>query len=371
MAEKALHNAGLQFHKSFLMALFTSAPESLCLLRLSAIGDCCHAVALVQAIQRQWPTTRITWITGKIEAQLLGQLPSVEILVFDKGAGWLAYRQLWRQLRGRRFDALLHMQAAIRASIASLGVRAKYRLGFERERAKDGQWLFTNLKVAAAGEHVADGFMGFGQALGLADTTPRWDWPVSPGAQAQAARHRDGRPLLLICPAASKAYKNWTAEGYAALADHAHHKGMKVMLIGSPAKMERDLAANIQQRTAHIDENLVGRTTLPELMALIHTASLVVAPDTGPAHMATLTNTPVLGLYAHHNPARTGPYHCRDYVVSAYAEALLAETGKTPEQLPWRTRVKDARAMERITLDQVTTQFDRICRDFHLLQEPL
>ncbi|NHH99077.1 glycosyltransferase family 9 protein [Oceanimonas sp. MB9] len=345
------------------MAVFTSAPTSLCLLRLSAIGDCCHAVALVQAIQRQWPQTRITWITGKIEARLLDQLPDVEIITFDKSAGWRAYLRLWRQLRGRRFDALLHMQAAMRASIVSLGIRAEYRLGFERERAKDGQWLFTNLKVEAKGEHVADGFMGFGRTLGLIDTTPRWHWPVTPEAQAQAAKHKDKRPLLLICPAASKAYKNWTAEGYAALADHAHKRGMKVMLIGSPAKMERDLAARIEQLTANIDENLVGRTSLPELMALIKAASLVVAPDTGPAHMATLTGTPVLGLYAHHNPARTGPYHCRDYVVSVYEEALLAETGKAPAELPWRTRVKDEHAMKRITIEQVTAQFDRIYHD--------
>ncbi|WMC10339.1 glycosyltransferase family 9 protein [Oceanimonas pelagia] len=352
------------------MALFTSAPESLCLLRLSAIGDCCHAVALVQAIQRQWPGTRITWVTGKIEAQLLSQLPAVEIIIFDKSAGWQGYRRLWQQLRDRRFDALLHMQAAIRASIASLGIRAEYRLGFERERAKDGQWLFTNLKVSARGEHVADGFMSFGEVLGLTETTPSWHWPIPPEAQTQADRHKDGRPLLLICPAASKAYKNWTAAGYAALADHAHTHGMKVMLIGSPAKMERDLADRIQQISGNIGENLVGKTSLPELMALIKSASLVVAPDTGPAHMATLTGTPVLGLYAHHNPARTGPYHCRDYVVSAYEEALLAETGKTPAELPWRTRVKDPHAMERITIEQVTTQFDRICRDFNLLQEP-
>lgn len=370
MAEKALHNARSGIYKSFFMAVFTSAPESLCLLRLSAIGDCCHAVALVQAIQRQWPQTRITWVTGKVEARLLSQLHNVEIITFNKSDGWRAYTTLWQQLRGRRFDALLHMQAAIRASIASMGIRARYRLGFERERAKDGQWLFTNLKVAAEGEHVADGFMSFGKALGVTDTRPRWSWPIDPEAQTLAAKHRDQRPLLLICPAASKAYKNWTAEGYAALADHAHHKGMKVILIGSPARMEQDLAANIQQLTANIDENLVGQTSLPELMALINSASLVVAPDTGPAHMATLTGTPVLGLYAHHNPARTGPYYCRDYVVSVYKEALLAETGKTPAELPWRTRVKDENAMQRITIEQVTAQFDRICHDFNLLQEP-
>lgn len=349
------------------MALLDSAPASLCLLRLSAIGDCCHAIALVQAIQRQWPQTRITWITGKVEAKLLQLVPNVEIIVFDKGAGWRAYIALWKQLRGRRFDVLLHMQAALRASLASLGIRARHRLGFERERAKDGQWLFTNLKVPATGEHVVEGFMGFGQALGLTDLTPNWNLPIPAAAENWATTYAERQPLLLICPAASKAYKNWTAEGYAALADHAHGKGMQVMLIGSPARQERELADKICHLTDNIAENLVGKTELPQLLALIKAARLVVAPDTGPTHMATLVNTPVLGLYAHHNPLRTGPYHCRDYVVSAYDEALLAETGKTAAQLPWRTRVKDPDAMLRISTDKVTAQFDRLCRDFNLL----
>ncbi|MBU3824296.1 MAG: glycosyltransferase family 9 protein [Candidatus Oceanisphaera merdipullorum] len=351
------------------MALFDSPPNSLCLLRLSAIGDCCHAIALVQAIQKQWPNTQITWITGKVEASLLQLLPNVEIIVFDKSAGWRAYTQLWRTLKGRKFDALLHMQAALRASIASLGIRANYRLGFDKSRAKDGQWLFTNYKVTAETEHVVDGFMAFGQALGLTDTKPHWSLELPEADQLWAQRYQVQQPLLLICPAASKAYKNWTSEGYAKLAEYAHHKGMQVILIGSPARQERELAAKIEQLTPHIAENLVGKTSLPQLLALIKVARLVMAPDTGPTHMATLVGTPVLGLYAHHNPARTGPYYCRDYVVSVYEAALLAETGKTADQLPWRTRVKNAQAMQLIDIEQVIAQFERIIHDFNLLQE--
>jgi len=84
------------------------------------------------------------------------------------------------------------------------------------------------------------------------------------------------------------------------------------------------------------------------MLALLDLADLVIAPDTGPTHMANAMNTPVLGLYAHHNPQRTGPYQYRDYVVSAYEEALFAETGKTKDQVSWRTRVKDKQAMQRI-----------------------
>ncbi|ART80339.1 glycosyltransferase family 9 protein [Oceanisphaera avium] len=351
------------------MALFNSPPNSLCLLRLSAIGDCCHAIALVQAIQNQWPETHITWVTGKLEASLLCLLPNVEIIVFDKTGGLGAYQRLWQVLKGRKFDALLHMQAALRASIASLGIRAKYRLGFDKARAKDGQWLFTNYKVQPSGEHVVDGFMAFGQALGLHNITPSWTIDLPSEAIHWASSYQHLQPLLLICPGASKAYKNWTVAGYAKLADYAHRQGFKVVLVGSPAPQERALAHSICALTPHISENLVGKTSLVQLLALIKQARLVIAPDTGPTHMATLVGTPVLGLYAHHNPARTGPYYCRGYVVSAYEQALLAETGKTTNEVAWRTRVKDANAMELITLDAVITQLERMMSDFNLLQE--
>ena len=62
---------------------FTQAPASLCILRLSAIGDVCHAVAVVQAIQQQWPTTHISWVVGKVEANLLAGLHGIELVVYD------------------------------------------------------------------------------------------------------------------------------------------------------------------------------------------------------------------------------------------------------------------------------------------------
>jgi heptosyltransferase I len=81
-----------------------SAPKNLCLLRLSAIGDVCHAVAMVQNIQRQWPNTKITWVIGKIEASLLQDLSGVEFIIFDKRAGLKGFRDLRQTLKGRKFD---------------------------------------------------------------------------------------------------------------------------------------------------------------------------------------------------------------------------------------------------------------------------
>ena len=130
------------------MALFSTPPKSLCILRLSAIGDVCNAIAAVQAIQKQWPKTEITWIAGKAEAALLTPLlPQVSVIAFDKKQGWKGMRAVWSALNGQRFDALLHMQSAIRASLLSVGIKAKHKLGFDNIRASDLQQWFTNVKV--------------------------------------------------------------------------------------------------------------------------------------------------------------------------------------------------------------------------------
>jgi len=353
------------------MPLFLRAPEALCLIRLSAIGDCVNAVAMVQAIQRQWPQTKITWIMGKAEASLLHDLPGVEIIAFDKNAGFRAYTSIWKQLRHHRFDALLHMQSALRASLLTLGIKAGKTLGFDQQRAGDGQSLFTNHKVPSPqSPHVLDGFMAFAAELGVQDLTPQWHIPITEADNDWAKQNINGeKPTLLIAPSASKAYKNWTKEGYAALADHAVAQGFQVMLCGGPAAQEKQFAEEISALCQHKPVNLVGQTTLKRLLALIKHATLVLAPDTGPAHMATAVGTPVIGLYAHHNPARTGPYFCKDYVASVYQALIEAQTGKSLAQLSWRTRVKDKSAMAHISSTKVINIFDDVCKKLKLFSQ--
>ncbi|MGF1740840.1 glycosyltransferase family 9 protein [Vibrio profundum] len=350
------------------MALFSTPPRSLCILRLSAIGDVCNTIAAVQTIQCQWPSTEITWITGKLEAQLIEDLEGIRVITFDKKQGWKGYKALWTQLKGERFDALLHMQYALRASIATLGIKAKYKLGFDSERSQDFQHLFTNVKVPSPNKnHVLDGLLAFCSTLGIDDIKPNWSIPYSSENNIWASNQLDvSKRNLVLVPAASKGYKNWHAKGYAEVIIHAHQLGWNIILAGSPAQIEIDLAEQVQSLTEQAVTNLVGKSTLKEMLALLDGADLVIAPDTGPAHMANAVNTPVVGLYAHHNPKRTGPYQYVDYVVSAYEEALLAETGKTPEQVSWRTRVKDKAAMNRIQASQVIAMFDKAIADFDL-----
>ena len=109
----------------------------LCVMRLSAIGDVCHAVAMVQAVQAARPDISITWVIGKVEFQLLKDMPGIEFVVFDKKQGKKARLDLKRRLSGTVFDALFMMQIALRANWASTVIKAKVRIGFDSERSKE------------------------------------------------------------------------------------------------------------------------------------------------------------------------------------------------------------------------------------------
>ena len=338
-------------------------PRSVCILRLSALGDTCHVVPIVRTLQRTWPETQLTWIIGKGEARLLGLIEGVEFITVDKRAGLATGRELRARLAGRRFDVLLHMQLALRASLISRLVPASLRLGFDRARARELQCLFTNARIPARSrEHVLDSFFGFLVALGITERTLRWDVPLPAEARDYAARLvPDARPTLLISPCSSHVLRNWRPERYAAVADYAAERhGMRVILAGGPSPIERDTGAAIERAARTPLVNQIGRDTLPQLLALLARATVLLSPDSGPAHMATMVGTPVIGLYAATNPERSGPYLSRRWCVNAYAEAARRFRGCEPERLPWSTKIEQPGVMDLIEVRQVTARLDEL-----------
>jgi heptosyltransferase I len=257
------------------------------------------------------------------------------------------------------------MQLALRASLVARNVPATVKLGFDRARARDLQWMFTNARVAArTREHVLDSFFGFLAALGIKDRLVEWNIPLPENARAYADRLiPDAQPTLVISPCSSHSLRNWRPERYAAVADYAarrHH--MRVILCGGPSTLEVETGAAIEKAANATIINQIGRDTLPELLALLGRASVLITPDSGPAHMATMVGTPVVGLYAATNPARSGPYLSRLWCVDAYAQAARRYRGRTPEKLPWTEKIEQRGVMDLIGVDQVTGKLDELLR---------
>ncbi|QPG07276.1 glycosyltransferase family 9 protein [Salinimonas marina] len=317
---------------------------------------------MVTRIRQQWPDAELTWVIGKIEYQLVQLIPDVRFVVFDKSEKKQAVKKLRSTLRDDHFDVLLMMQVALRANLASRVIRAKRRIGFDWARSKELHWLFTNERIAPRQHaHVIQGFMGFADKLGVPETPLSWDIPLENSAREWAAAQADKLgTFVVISPAASKAARNWSADRYAEIAGRLVDSGYQTVVCGGPGKLDRELADAIKQQCAHQLCDLVGATTLHQMAALLSHARLVIAPDTGPAHIAAAMGTPVVGLYAHSNPRRTGPVNNLQHVVSVYDEVIEQQHGKTWHQLPWGLRARGEDLMQRISVDDVWQKIQQI-----------
>ena len=342
------------------------APHNTALFRLSALGDATHTVPVVRALRERWPDTRITWIIGKLEHRLVGALaeqdPRLEFIVYDKRGGLPAFRGLRRALMGRRFDLLLHMQVALRANLLSRLVDAPIRLGWNPERSRDRhQWFITDSVADVRFQHQVQAFLEFPRALGIEVQEPTWDLPIGDEDRAWAERELPGEePTLVISPCSSHRLRNWAAERYAAVADHAAARGWRVALAGGPATIDRETGYAIRAAMKSEPVDLIGRDTLTQSLAVLDRASALLTPDSGPAHMASALDTPVLGVYAATWARRSGPYRSLDLTVDRYRQAARKYRKKEPEELRWGHRIEEPGVMDLVEVDDVIEKFESL-----------
>lgn len=330
-------------------------------MRLSALGDVVLATALVQTLRRNFPTAQLTWVTSAMTRELLGGLEGVEFVTLPRPMRFGDYLALRRSMRGREFDVLLAAQASFRANLVHACIPAARKIGFDARRGRDLHGWFVNERVPYRDEHLAEGFLAFAGALGIAPA----DYVRQLALPLSAADHDAARALVgagryfVINPAASKPERNWRVERYAAVADHVVRRtGWRIVFTGGGGSAEKSLTEAVQAQMQFPSHNFTGRTSVRTLSAVLAGAEGVLAPDTGPVHLAAAVGTPVVGLYAVARSALTGPWPESGYCVDRYADAARELLGQT--QPAWHQRVHDVRAMDLITVEAVCAQVDRL-----------
>jgi heptosyltransferase I len=137
------------------------------------------------------------------------------------------------------------------------------------------------------------------------------------------------------------------------------------VLTGGRSPAERALAdavlARLPSPASAVD--LVGRSTARQLAAVLARCRALVAPDTGPVHIATAMGTPVAGLYAVAPPELSGPYLTPHLVVNRFPQAVRQVLGKDPARVPWGTRVHSQEAMRLITVADVIERLELVFVD--------
>jgi len=325
-----------------------------------------HVVPLVRTLQQARPGVELHWVIDKAGHRLLEGMPGVAFHVYDKKSGLAGMRALRRELPATGFAALLQMQVAFRANVLSAFIPARRRIGYDRARSKDLHGLFINERIPdRPGIHVLDAIGSFCEPLGLKQTAVSWDLATPADAHdwARAQWDDDGRPVLMISPCSSHVRRNWHADRYAALADHAAARGWRVVLCGGRSELERHTADAILAAMRAPALDLVGRDTLKQLPALLARARLLVTPDSGPMHIANAVGTKVLGLHAASNPARSGPYSDRRYCVDRYDDAARRFLRRPAADLKWGTKIEFDGVMDLVTVDDAIAAFERYVAD--------
>lgn len=337
--------------------------KSICILRLSALGDCINAFGLVNALHKSNKDIEVNFVIDKRFSSLFIKEDGTSIVpltpVDIKKNGLLkSFFKLKKQLSNHKYDALFNLQTSIKASLLSTAIRASVKLGYDKDRRRECQNLFINKEVVSPKDpHVLAGFLEFAHQSGFDDLTPCWDYDLSKQEIERAKTLvLNSQRIFTISPCSAKAIKNWTIDGYTAIAKHAIEKGFKVVLIGSPNPIEMQICSILQENLGDNVINLCGKTSLRELAAVISLSKLVLSPDSAAMHLASSLQVPVISLYAIHDPKRVGSWYFKDLQISVYDQ--LCQKELDGKELNWRYRVKDPNAMKNISIEQVVNTFD-------------
>ncbi|MBT8403238.1 MAG: glycosyltransferase family 9 protein [Gemmatimonadetes bacterium] len=334
-------------------------PRRICIVMLSAIGDAVHVLPVANALKRHWPECRITWVIQPVPHRLVADHPAIDdFLLFHRRRGvdaWEGFRDLSRQYPQQPYDLVLGLQVYFKAGVLTGLAPARVKLGFDRHRARDMNWLFTNERVTYHGQrHVQDQYFEFLEHLGLDPHPAEWGIPISDEERrSQAAFFGNlDRPACAVVVGTSKERKNWTPEGYARVLEALEDEfGMQPVLVGGPSAVERriaDEALSLTRARSVIDT--LGND-LRKVVWLLDGSALAISPDTGPLHIARALETPVVGLYGYTNPKRTGPWRrYQDLVVDGYAAFEGEAYPVSPEYRDGMTRVTVDAVVEKIGL---------------------
>lgn len=328
--------------------------DRICIVMMSAVGDAVHVLPVINAIKRQRPTSHVTWVLQPGPATLVRGHPSVDdIVIFDRSKGYHAFLDVRRELAQRRFDVVINLQVYFKAGIVTSFTRAPIKLGFDRARARDLNWLFTNRKIPPhpEGQHVQDQYFEFLTALGVPFQPVTWNlgpWPAERAWQAEFFSEIV-RPTAAIVVATSKAQKDWLPERWAEVVDRlTEDHGLQPVLVGGHSPREVHAESVIMERARHRPVSALG-SGLRKLVSILDGSALVLAPDTGPLHMAVALDRPVISLIGYTNPKRTGPYRkFHDLIVDAYGDPGEAYPLSMETRLDRMPRITVADVMQKV-----------------------
>jgi len=323
--------------------------NEICIIRTSALGDVVNALAIANGLRKGYPSAKITWITQQVPGELIANHPSIDrIITFRRNMSLSQWFSFLKTLHRERFDLLLVPQVSVKASLLAAAIRSPIKIGYDIARARELSWLITNKRLPRhKPAHVLDQFLEFLFYLEIPLPEPMWNIQFS-GSELEWRKtwfSQFKHQVAVFVPASSKTEKDWSIEGYARVIDRvAKETKLECAIVGGPGKREKKIAEEILARTESSPVLALEKPIRNTLLQLSG-ARVVIAPDTGPLHMAVALGVPVIGLYGFSNPNRCGPYRFRELLIDKFNDP-----DKIPEPITRKTKLD---RMNKINADEV------------------
>ena len=313
-----------------------TAPSILIIL-MGSLGDLIRGLCLVSQIKKNLPGSRVTWLVEPAWAELVAfHLQIDKMIVFDRSRNIIGIWNLYKELSREDFDITIDLQRHFKSGFFSLLSGAKRRIGFSRKNAKELNWIFNNEHI----EHAVDElvlpkwrhYLKFTEYLGLPEPDILDFGFSSLDVESTAPRIivEISDPIIAVVIGTSWESKEWFFQGYYELVKNILSSGdRQVVLLGDRSKIE--YAAKLSKKvSSHRLINLVGKTSLLELVAVLKAAVAGVGPDSGPAHLAAAVETPFVTLFGPTSPRRAAPYQNESLVVQSDISCISCYKKKCP-----------------------------------------
>ena len=300
------------------------------IVRLSSIGDVVHTLPSLVALRRHFPEARIDWLVESSCREVLLDNPDMSDLLEVDTVRWrrrLYSPRIWadvvrtiRHLRARRYDVVLDLQGTIKSAVAAFLVKGDRRIGFALSDLKErmAALLYTE-RVTPNGSrpHVIDRNLSLLTALGLETKERAFPIVVTESMERGAARTLEELGLseyVVLNPGGSWPTKRWSPEKFGALASEIARKWeLPSLVLHGPG--EEGIAERVVEHSNGASLIAPG-LGLREMIPYLQRARLFISGDTGPMHIASAFQVPVVGIFGPTDPARNGPFGQADEAIA-------------------------------------------------------
>lgn len=331
------------------------------IVKLSSIGDVVHTLPALSALKSALPNVEIDWIVEETASEILRGSPYIKNLYVVKNRGWAnsldKSRETTRELKSRNYDIVIDFQGLLKSALWVLASGAKRKIGFSNYREFSSFFLNEKLPAYDREKHAVDRYMDLARYViekqGRKVGDLKFNFPVNEKSKENIDNLTrelglEGKEFFIVTPVARWSTKMWNKKSFVGLIkDSAEKYNIDCLIAGGPDDF--DYCEDIASRVGGRATNICSKTSLKDFAELVGRAKFSITVDSGPMHIASAMETPVVALFGATASNRTGPYGKESRVISAGVSCSPCFS----RVCKYEGKAEDMQCMKKITIEKV------------------